>query len=289
MISRNDPCWCGSNKKFKKCHYPNEGSAEGSSKKYLQSYGIIIKTIKQIEGIRNSCKLASKILDKLCKKAKKGVTTLELNDYAAKLHKKAGAIAAPLHYGSPPYPKSICTSLNEVICHGIPDNTKLKDSDILNIDVTCILDGYYGDTSRMFTIGEISPAKQQLLKVAKECLDLGIERVAPDRPIGQIGLVISLHAEKHGYSIVYQFCGHGVGIEFHEPPQVVHKALGHEGPVMKKGMIFTIEPMINEGKPEGIIDEADRWTVRSIDGKMSAQNEHTILVTDDGHEILTLE
>ena len=253
---------------------------------------IIIKNEEQIEGIRKSSKLAAKTLNFIEPFVQAGVTTEELDDKIEESIRDHDAIPAPLGYKGPdghPYPKATCISLNEVICHGIPDPTKLVDGDTLNIDVTTILDGYYGDTSRMFTIGEISPAKQQLLKVAKECLDLGIERVAPDRPIGQIGLAVSLHAENHGYSVVYQFCGHGVGIEFHEPPQVVHKALGHERPIMKIGMIFTIEPMINEGKPEGIIDETDRWTVRSIDGKMSAQNEHTILVTDDGYEILTLE
>ncbi len=172
MIGRNDACWCGSNQKWKKCHYPQEAPKSASSLRdeYAKKHHIILKTPEQIEGIRRSGHLAAKILDAVCAMAKPGVTTQELNEYAELLHRQAGAKAAPLGYGHPPFPKSICTSLNDVICHGIPDQTVLQDGDILNIDVTCILNGYYGDCSRMVCIGNVKPNRQRVVDVAYECL-----------------------------------------------------------------------------------------------------------------------
>lgn len=284
MISRNDPCWCGSGKKFKKCHYPQE-SLEDPSKAYLQNYGILIKTKKQIEGIRRSCKLAAQILDKLCEKAKPGITTLELDNLANELHKKANAIPAPLHYGSPPYPKSICTSLNDVICHGIPDKTVLKEGDILNIDVTCILDSYFGDTSRMVMIGKVDEEKKNVVETSYDCLMKSIEILKPGVKIFEIGNVIEKIAKKRHCSVVNQFVGHGVGVAFHEPPQIPHNFNNIQIPFVP-GMTFTIEPMINAGVREAII-ESDNWTARTKDGKPSAQWEHTILITEEGYEILT--
>jgi methionyl aminopeptidase len=286
MISRNDPCWCGSGKKFKKCHYPQE-STEDQSKSYLQNYGIIIKTKKQIEGIRRSCKLAAQILDTLCKAAKEGITTLQLDEMAKDLHKKANAIAAPFHYGYPPYPKSICISLNDVICHGIPDKTVLKSGDILNIDVTCILDDYFGDTSRMVMIGDVSEEKKNVVETSYECLMKSIEILKPGVKVFEIGNIIENLAKKKHCSVVNQFVGHGVGIAFHEPPQIPHSYNNIQIPFVP-GMTFTIEPMINAGVKEAIIDPEDHWTARTKDGKPSAQWEHTILITEEGSEILTL-
>jgi methionyl aminopeptidase len=286
MISRNDPCWCGSGKKFKKCHYP-QMPKEDVPKSYLKNYGIIIKTKKQIEGIRQACKTASQILDELCKAAKAGVTTLELDNLANELHKKANAIPAPLNYGSPPYPKSICTSLNEVICHGIPDETILKEGDILNIDVTCIVNGYFGDTSRMVMIGKVDDEKKNVVETSYECLMKSIEILKSGVKIYQIGNIIEETAKKSHCSVVNQFVGHGVGIAFHEPPQIPHSYNNIQIPFVP-GMTFTIEPMINAGVREAVIDSIDNWTARTKDGKPSAQFEHTILITEDGYEILTL-
>lgn len=286
MLSRNDPCWCGSGKKWKKCHYPENGP-ENLKQKYFKQYGIRIKTPEEIEGIRASSKLAKSILDKLCKASKAGVTTEELNTLAEDLCKKAGAIAAPLHYGEPPFPKSICTSLNEVICHGIPGDRVLKNGDIMNIDVTTILNGYYGDCSAMVSIG-MPPADSRLVvEVSKECLDRAIALLKPGLPISAIGEVISDYAESKGCSVVHQFVGHGVGVDFHEPPQIPHHRNNLSIP-LAPGMIFTIEPMINAGVAEGKIDPKDHWTASTLDGKPSAQWEHTLLITDNSCEILTL-
>ena len=218
--------------------------------------------------------------------AKEGVTTLELNDYAHKLHIEAGAIPAPLNYGYPPFSKSICTSINEVVCHGIPDNTKLRNGDIVNIDLSCILDGYYGDCSRMVVIGSTTPERQLVVDVSYECLMKSIEILKPGIPVSAIGDAIESHATARGCSVVYQFVGHGIGIEFHEGPQVAHNRNSNHI-LLVPGMTFTIEPMINAGVPEAIVSKKDQWTARTEDGRASAQWEHTILITDKGHEILT--
>lgn len=251
---------------------------------------IIIKTAEQIEGIRKSCKLAAQALDHIKSFIKEGVTTNELNDEIAKFTTDHGAISAPLGYdiGHGGYPKETCISLNEVICHGIPDDTKLKPGDILNIDVTTILDGYFGDTSRMFWVGDISLEAQNLIGVARECMVVGIKQIRPGKRIGRIGWRIAQHAFKHSYSVVNQFTGHGVGLEFHEAPNIKHHDRPTAGEKMEEGMIFTVEPMINQGKREAVIDKKDEWTVRTVDGKLSAQFEHTILVTKNSYEILTL-
>lgn len=285
MIGRNDACWCGSGQKWKKCHYPKLPTLDRKSE-YLKNYQIIIKDDKQIEGIRRSCHLASQILEATCAKAKIGVTTQELNDYAHQLHIEAGAIPAPLHYGEPPFPKSICTSLNEVICHGIPDQTALQEGDILNIDVTCILDGFYGDCSRMVCIGDVNPERQLVVDVSYDCLMRSIAILRPDISLSCIGEVIEDYASSKGCSVVNQFVGHGIGLAFHEAPQILHYR-NQSDILLAPGMIFTIEPMINAGAREAIIDPLDKWTARTKDSKASAQWEHTILITDNGHEILT--
>lgn len=288
MIGRNDLCWCGSGKKWKKCHYPLETSAEKKSLKdeYLQKYDILIKNEKQIQGIRNSCHLAARILDETCKMAQEGVTTQELNDFAHKLHLDAGAIPAPLHYGSPPFPKSICTSLNDVVCHGIPDKNPLKSGDILNIDITSILNGYYGDCSRMVSIGEVSPEKKLVSEVSYESLMRSVAILKPGILVSEIGETIESYANSRRCSVVNKFVGHGVGVNFHENPQIPHCRNNIKIPLVP-GMTFTIEPMINAGTRDLYIDKTDKWTARTSDGKASAQWEHTILITEEGHEILT--
>lgn len=291
MIGRNDPCWCGSDKKWKHCHYPQTESIHPTDSQalrelYLREYHIIIKTEKQIAGIKRACELTSEIVDKTCAMAKEGVTTQELNDFAHKLHLDAGAIPAPLNYGSPPFPRSICTSLNEVICHGIPGPTKLKNGDILNIDASCLLNGYIGDCSRMVMIGDVSEEKKLVVDVAYECLMRSIAILKPGVFVYEIGDVIEDYAQSKGCSVVNQFVGHGVGVEFHEGPQVPHHRNQIKIPLVP-GMTFTIEPMINAGGREAVIDSHDKWTARTRDGSPSAQWEHTILITETGHKVLT--
>lgn len=288
MISRNSPCWCGSKKKWKHCHYPNEAMPNFGTmaSKYLRQYQIRLKTEKEILGIRKACRTASTILQKLCAMATIGTTTRTLDIHARQLHKEAGAIAAPLGYGSPPFPCSICTSLNSVICHGIPNDVPLQEGDILNIDVTAIVDGFYGDCSAMVCIGSISKEKQLVVDTAYEALMQSIELLKPGVPLSEIGNCIEALAKKKHCSVVYQFVGHGIGIQFHEPPQVPHYANDIKIP-LAPGMVFTIEPMINAGVPEAIIDRIDHWTAKTADGKPSAQWEHTILITESSYEILT--
>jgi methionyl aminopeptidase len=289
MISRNDPCWCGSNKKWKKCHFPEKPQLDFNHNKelYAKSYGIILKDDDQIQKIKAACHLASSILDKLCSAAIAGVTTQMLDDMSMQLHKEAKAVPAPLGYSTPPFPKSICTSINEVICHGIPNDVPLKNGDIVNIDVTSILDGYYGDCSRMVAIGEISSDKQLVMDVSKECLSRAIAVCSPGVNISAIGEAIEEYAHSQNCSVVHQFVGHGVGVSFHEPPQIPHYNSNIEIP-LTPGMTFTIEPMINAGSPDAVIDPKTQWIATTIDNKPSGQWEHTILITANGHEILTL-
>lgn len=288
MIERNDPCWCGSGKKWKKCHHPllPQDSQDVLASRYYKTYGIVLKNEEQIIGIKKACKLAAEILDKTCQKALAGVTTNELNAFAHQLHLEAKAIPAPLGYGAPPFPKSICTSLNEVICHGIPNDEPLKEGDILNIDVTCILDGYYGDCSRMVIIGETSKEKRKVIDVSYACLMKAISILKPGLFISEIGQVIEDYASLHGCSVVNEFVGHGIGMGFHEPPQVPHHYNQVHIP-LAPGMTFTIEPMINAGVRSAVIDSKDQWTARTKDGKPSAQWEHTVLITTEGYEVLT--
>ncbi|WP_372774168.1 type I methionyl aminopeptidase [Mangrovibacterium sp.] len=247
---------------------------------------ILIKTEEQIEGIRQSGQLAGSALVMIGDYIKDGVDTDYLDKLIHEYILDHGAIPATLGYSG--YPKSSCISLNEVVCHGIPSKeTVLKPGDILNIDVTTILGGYFGDTSKMYTVGEVTNSAKKIIDVAKHCLDLGIQQVRPGNQFGNIGFVIGRYAKANRYSVVYEFCGHGVGIDFHEAPQVDHIARRNSGPMMQPGMIFTIEPMINEGRATTKVDKNDGWTARTSDGKLSAQYEHTILVTPDGFEVLT--
>lgn len=249
---------------------------------------VIIKTPEEIEKMRVAGKLASEVLEMIGPYVKKGVTTEELNqichDYIVNEQK---CIPAPLNYGNPPFPKSICTSVNHVICHGIPADKKLKDGDIINIDVTVIKDGYHGDTSKMFVVGKPSILAKRLIDVTQQSLYIGIKMVKPGARLGDIGHAIQKHAEAHDYSIVREYCGHGIGASFHEEPQVVHYGTPNTGEVLQEGMCFTIEPMVNAGKRHSKI-LPDNWTVVTKDRSLSAQWEHTLLVTKDGCEILTL-
>lgn len=248
--------------------------------------GIIIKNKEQIDGIRKSSRLAAQTLDFAGQFVKAGVSTEMIDEKIEEFIINNGAVPAPKGYNG--YPKSSCISLNNVVCHGIPsEKIVLKEGDILNVDITTILDGFFGDTSRMFTVGKVSQKASELIEVTKHCLDLGIQQVMPGNHFGNIGFVISRYARAKGLSVVYEFCGHGVGIKFHEAPQVDHTSRRNTGPKMKPGMIFTIEPMINQGKASTNIDKNDGWTARTVDNKLSAQFEHTILVTQTGFEVLT--
>ncbi|HOT43297.1 MAG TPA: methionyl aminopeptidase [Spirochaetota bacterium] len=284
-LARNDLCWCGSGKKYKKCHLDSDSVSGVVQKEQIHvPPGVIIKTEKQIDGIRKSCKLTKEILDMVTGHIRAGITTDSINDLVHDYTIKHGATPAPLNYNG--FPKSVCVSNNNVICHGIPDSTVLRDGDIVNVDVTTILDGYFGDAGRMFIIGNASEEARRLVKVARECLYIGIEQVKPYHDIGEIGYAIEQHAVKNGFSVVRDYGGHGIGIKFHEEPHVHHYGSRKRGFILQPGMVFTIEPMINQGRYETRL-MADSWTAVTIDGKLSAQWEHTVLVTETGVEILT--
>jgi methionyl aminopeptidase len=247
---------------------------------------VSIKTAEEIEKMRVAGKLAADVLTMIEPHVQAGITTEELNqichDYIVN---EQQAIPAPLNYHG--FPRSICTSVNHVICHGIPSEKKLKDGDIINIDITVIKDGYHGDTSKMFQIGKTSILAQRLCRVARESMFVGIEMVKPGIRLGDIGYAIQTYAEKENFSVVREYCGHGIGQVFHEDPQVLHYGTPGTGLELKPGMTFTIEPMINAGKRH-VRQLPDGWTVVTKDRSLSAQWEHTILVTDNGYEILTL-
>lgn len=251
---------------------------------------IVIKNEHDIEKMRVAGRLASEVLDFIGPHVVAGITTEELDklchDYMVNVQ---GTIPAPLNYAPPgytPYPKSICTSVNHQICHGVPGPKKLKNGDIINIDITVIKDGYHGDTSRMFIVGEGSLAARRLCEITFEAMWIGIEQVRPGATLGDVGAAIQKFAEGFGYSVVREFCGHGIGTKFHEEPQVLHYGKPGTGVRLQEGMIFTIEPMLNAGRRE-IKEMPDGWTIVTKDHSLSAQWEHTVLVTADGYEILT--
>jgi len=246
---------------------------------------IIFKTADEIKKMRVAGRLASEVLDMIEEHVKPGITTDELNTICHEyIVNKQQAIPAPLDYHG--FPKSICTSINHVICHGIPNDKRLKKGDIINIDITVIKDEYHGDTSRMFYVGNVSPVAKRVCDTAKECMLIGIEMVKPGVQLGDIGHAIQQHAENKNYSVVREYCGHGIGKIFHEEPQVLHYGRPKTGVTLQEGMTFTIEPMINVGRKETRL-LADNWTVVTQDRSLSAQWEHTILVTANGYEILT--
>ncbi len=249
-----------------------------------------IKTPEEIEKMRVAGRLASEVLDYIAAHVKPGITTDELDALChAYMLEVQQTIPAPLNYAPPgykPYPKSICTSVNQVVCHGVPGPKRLKDGDIVNIDITVIKDGYHGDTSRMFCVGQPSIQARRLCDVTYECMWLGIQAVRPGAFLGDVGHIIQTHAEKHGFSVVREFCGHGIGRRFHEEPQVLHYGRPQTGLKLQAGMTFTVEPMINAGKA-GIRPLADGWTIVTKDHSLSAQWEHTVLVTESSFEVLT--
>lgn len=259
---------------------------------YLQNKGHLvpsrklIKTEEQIEGIRRSGVVNSGILDLVGKEIKAGMSTAAIDKLVYDYTVDHGAIPAPLNFEG--FPKSVCTSINEVVCHGIPSEKEiLKEGDIINVDVSTILDGYYSDASRMFMIGKVSPEKEKLVRVAKECLEIGMKAAKPFGFVGDIGHAIQKHAEKNGFSVVRDLCGHGVGLEFHEEPEVTHFGRKGTGMLLVPGMVFTIEPMINMGTYRVYIAEEDGWTVITDDELPSAQWEHTFVMRENGLEILS--
>lgn len=247
----------------------------------------MIRTPEQIEGIRRAGLLNTAVLDLVAANIKEGISTLALDDLIGEYTRAHGGVCACLGYEG--YPKNSCISVDDVVCHGIPNaNTILKKGDIVNVDCTTILDGYYADASRMFVIGgETTPEKQRLVDVTKECLDLSFEVCKPYTTVGDLGYAIQKHAEENGYSIVRELCGHGVGLKFHELPEVCHYGRRGDGMLLVPGMTFTIEPMVNMGKRNVTFDRMDGWTCRTADGLPSAQWEHTFLMTENGLEVLT--
>ena len=286
-ISRNDPCWCGSGKKYKTCHM-----ALDEKMHYYELQGHIVprreilKTKEQIEGIKESSVLNIAVLDAVDKMIGPGISTQQIDDLVHDMTIQMGGIPAPLNYEG--FPKSVCTSINEVVCHGIPSkDVFLKEGDIINVDVSTIYKGYFSDSSRMYCIGKVSEEKKKLVQVTKECVEKGLAMVKPWNFLGDMAQVINDHAKANGYSVVIDIGGHGVGLEFHEEPFVSYVTKAGTEMLMVPGMVFTIEPMVNMGTSEIYIDDKDGWTVYTEDGKPSAQWEITVAVTEDGHEVLT--
>lgn len=284
ILKRNDECWCGSLKKYKKCHLDIDTKLLSFEKK---GYDIpsrkLLLNDKDIQKLRESAVITKGILDKVGEMVKEGTTTDEINSFVHNYTVERNGIPATLGYSG--FPKSCCISINEVICHGIPSDRKLKNGDIINVDITTILDGYFSDASRMYTVGEVSEEAQKLVDCAKRCLEIGLEQISPFGLFNDIGEAIEKYANSLGYSVVRDFGGHGIGLNFHEEPHVHHHKTSHKGMVMVPGMVFTIEPMINEGTYKcEVLD--DDWTAVTKDNKLSAQFEHTIVITNDGYEII---
>jgi len=284
-VGRNDTCPCGSGLKYKKCCLDKGRSGFLRLKeKYLQDYKIPLKEKEDIEAIRMAGRLALDTLRLVEEHIRPGIITDEINTLVHDFTIKHGAIPAPLNYRG--FPKSVCVSVNEVICHGIPGDRVLKEGDIVNVDVTPILNGYYADTSKTYFVGKPGADAHKLVKVTRECLKAGMGMVHPGSRIGDIGWAIQEHAESNGCSVVREFVGHGVGLDFHEAPQIPHYGQQGKGIVLVPGMVFTIEPMINLGK-KGLHILDDNWTAVTNDNSLSAQFEQTILVTENGLESLT--
>lgn len=285
---RNGQCWCGSGKKYKRCHL-----AFDERLAILERKGIeiprrdMIKNLSQIEGIRESAKVNNGLLNYISENIRAGITTEDINTMAHEYTISHGAIPADLGYDG--YPKSICTSVNEQVCHGIPnENVVLKNGDIINVDATTMLNGYYSDASRMYMIGEVSEEAKRLVQVTKECLVIGMNAIVPwESTLGDIGAAIQSHAESNGYSVVREYGGHGVGLDIHEDPIVSHVGRKGQGMLLVPGMVITIEPMINAGSHRIKIKRDDGWTVVTADGSLSAQWEHTLYINETGVEIIS--
>ena len=286
-MERNEPCWCGSGLKYKKCHMAiDEKIMLHAEKGEIVPRRNMLKTKAQIEKIRVSADLNTAVLDHVAKHIHAGMSTEEIDKLVYDYTVEHGGIPAPLNYQC--FPKSVCTSLNNEICHGIPsENIILAEGDIINVDVSTILDGYFSDASRMFKIGEVSERAEKLVRVTEECVELGLAQAKPWNHLGDIAYAINSHAQENGYSVVEEIGGHGVGVAFHEDPFVSYVTPKGSEMLLVPGMIFTIEPMINEGTPEFYVDEENEWTVYTEDDGLSAQIEYMVLITEDGAEVLT--
>lgn len=282
--SRNAPCPCGSGQKYKRCCLDKPVPTHRSDLQYARSHRIRIKTAAQIEGIRQAGRLVIATLDRVASAIRPGVTSDEINTLVHDFTLQNGALPAPLNYRG--FPKSVCISINEVVCHGIPGNRAFKEGDIVNVDVTSILNHYYADASQTFFVGTPGAEARKIVRVARRCLAEGLSVVKPGNTVGDIGFAIQSYAEGQGCSVVREFVGHGVGLDFHEPPQIPHYGIAATGIRLVPGMVFTIEPMINLGKKELVILD-DGWTAVTQDGSLSAQFEQTLHVTESGVESLT--
>ena len=286
-LERNDPCWCGSGRKYKKCHEAfDEKIRKIQEEGHIVPGHELIKTPEQIAAIRESCAINIAVLDSVAEHIQAGISTEQIDHWVYQITTERGGIPAPLNYEG--FPKSVCTSINEEVCHGIPSPDRiLQEGDIINVDVSTIYKGYFSDSSRMFIIGQTDPQKEKLVRVTKECVELGLEQVKPWSYLGDMAEAVQRHAVKNGYSIVREIGGHGVGLEFHEDPWVGYIGKKGTGMLLVPGMIFTIEPMVNMGKADIFQDEENGWTIYTEDGKPSAQWEIMVLVTEDGHEVLS--
>lgn len=285
-IGRNDTCWCGSGEKYKSCHNLFDAKLnEYSLKGAIVPSRELIKNVQQIQGIKESAKINIAVLDYISQNICAGITTEQIDKWVYEQTIQHGAIPATLHYEG--FPKSVCTSLNDEVCHGIPSpNVILKDGDIINVDVSTNYKGYFSDSSRMFCIGKVSPEKKRLVEISRQCLSIGLKQVKPWGFLGDVGQAIHDFARQNGYSVVREIGGHGIGLEFHEEPFVSYVSRKGTEMLMVPGFIFTIEPMINMGSAEIFIDEKNDWVVYTADGMPSAQWEIQVLVTNDGYEIL---
>ena len=286
-IGRNDPCWCGSGKKYKSCHLRFDDKLdEFRCKGVIVPDHKLIKTPEQIEGIKRSAVINKACLDYVGEHIKAGVTTQDIDDWVYKVTTDMGGIPAPLNYEG--FPKSVCTSINDEVCHGIPEADRvLEDGDIINVDCSTILDGYFSDSSRMFCIGNVSEEKRRLVEVTKQAIQVGLEQVKPWHCLGDMGSAVHEFAKENGYTVVREIGGHGIGLEFHEDPWVSFVSKPGTEMLMVPGMCFTIEPMINMGKDDIFVDEDNGWTVYTADGKPSAQWEVQLVVTEDGYELIS--
>lgn len=286
-LEQNDLCWCGSHKKYKNCHQAfDERIRVIADQGHMVPSREMIKTPEQIAAIRESCKINVAVLDCIAANIKEGMSTGQIDRMVHEITTDMGGVPAPLGFEG--FPKSVCTSLNDQVCHGIPSEKDiLKDGDIVNVDASTIYKGYFSDSSRMFMIGNVSEEKRRLVQVAKECVELGLKEVKPWGFLGDMAQAVNDHAKKNGYQVVRDIGGHGVGLEFHEEPWVSYVVPRGTEMLMVPGMIFTIEPMVNMGTHEFFVDEENGWTVYTADGKPSAQWEIMVLVTEDGHEVLS--
>lgn len=283
---RNDPCWCGSGKKYKKCHIDfDEKIEEFEVAGHIVPSHAILKNAEQIEKIKESAKINIAVLDYVAEHIKAGISTAEIDKWVYDITTKMGGVPAPLNFEG--FPKSVCTSINNEVCHGIPsEDVIIKDGDIINVDVSTNLNGYFSDSSRMFCIGNVSEENRKLVEETKNAVYEGLKRVKPWGFLGDMGQAVNDYVKSKGYSVVREVGGHGIGLEFHEDPWVSYISKKGTEMLMVPGMIFTIEPMVNAGKPDIFVDEDNGWTIYTEDNSMSAQWEIQVLVTEDGYEII---